>query len=116
MVNNSEIYTIILKLEAKRDQLQREVLDVNEAQILQADYKDRAELFKSHNAIIDVINMQTETIDLLVNELIKSYSKEYVQDLQNTIKKFRAYVKDLGGNPSVINFIKNEDISDAGKH
>lgn len=97
-------------LEAKREQLEKNVLNVNEKQIYQADKADQAELFKAHDAIVDLINYQTDIINIFCNEFTKTYSKEYVQDLQNTISKQRYYIKNLGGNPSNINFIKMEDL------
>jgi uncharacterized protein YqgQ len=110
MINTAYLYELLNKLEANRATLQKNVLDVNEAQIYQADYKDRAELFKSHDAIVNYINDQTDIINMLTNEVTKMYSKEYVKDLQTTISKQRYFIKVLGGNPSNINYIKNDDI------
>jgi hypothetical protein len=110
MLSISYLIEQLDKIELKRIELQKNVLDVNEREIYKADIKEQAELFKAHNAIIDFINYQSEIIVLLVNESTKTYSKEYVQDLQNTITKQRYYIKDLGGNPSNINFIKMQDL------
>jgi hypothetical protein len=110
MLSISYLVEQLDKIELKRIDLQKNVLDVNEREIYKADKKEQAELFKSHDAIIDFINYQSEIIGTLVNEFTKTYSKEYVKDLQDTIAKQRYYIKDLGGNPSNINFIKMQDL------
>lgn len=110
MLNTHEIYRLVLDLEQKRENLQKFILDVNEKQIYEAPVEDRAELFKTHDAIINFINFQTDVINNLTNTLVQSYSKAYVKDLQDTISKQRYYIKQLGGNPSNINFTKMQDL------
>lgn len=111
MLNTHEIYSLILDLEQRRERLQKFVLDVNERQIFEAPIEDRAELFKTHDNIINFINFQTEIVNRLTNTLVQSYSKEYVKDLQDTITKQRYYIKQLGGNPSNLNFVKLKDLN-----
>jgi uncharacterized protein YqgQ len=98
------------RLEMMRDNLQKTVLDANEKAISEAPIEDRKELYKTHDLIIDFINEQTNMINLTVNTIQKMYSKEYVLDLQNTIKKQKFYIQSLGGNNSIISYIKTEDL------
>lgn len=98
------------RLEMMRDNLQKTVLDANEKAISEAPIEDRKELYKTHDLIIDFINEQTNMINLTVNTIQKMYSKEYVLDLQNTIKNQKFYIQSLGGNNSIISYIKNEDL------
>jgi hypothetical protein len=110
MQNTHIIYSLVLDCEKRREELQKFVLDVNERQILEAPKEDRDELYKTHDAIINFINIQTSVINQLTSKIVKSYSKEYVNDLQNTISKQRYYIKQLGGNPSIINYTTLNDI------
>jgi hypothetical protein len=111
MLNTHEIYQLVLDLEQRRENLQKYILDVNERQIFEAPKEDRAELFKTHDAILNFINFQTDVINILTNNLVQSYSKAYVKDLQNTITKQSFYIKQLGGNPSNLNFVTLKDLN-----
>jgi hypothetical protein len=110
MRNTNELYALILELEQKREYLQKYVLDVNERQIIEADIQDRKELYKTHDSILNFIDFQTDIINKLINSFVKSYSKEYVKDLTDTITKQRYYIKQLGGNPSNISYVKLTDL------
>lgn len=111
MLNTHELYTLVLDLEKRRENLQKFILDVNERQIFEANKEDRAELFRTHDAIVNFINFQTDVINTLTNNVVQSYSKSYVKDLQDTITKQRYYIKQLGGNPSNLNFVKLKDLN-----
>jgi glutamate/tyrosine decarboxylase-like PLP-dependent enzyme len=110
MANTYHLQNELLKLESMRTNLQKSVLDVNEKAISQAEIEDRAELYKSHDAIIDFINAQTNVINLCIKHVENMHTKEYVKHLQDTINKQRFYIKNLGGNPSNISYIKCEDL------
>jgi hypothetical protein len=110
MAYTPELNTLLINLEEKRKHLQKNILDVNEKQIFEAPKEDREELFKTHDSIIDFINFQTDVINKLTNNIIQCYTKQYVNDLQDTIKKQRYYIKQLGGNPSIISYVKPSDL------
>lgn len=98
------------KLEIMRNDLQKSVLDVNEKAIAEAPVEDRKELYRTHDNIIDFINAQTNCINLCINIMENMYSKEYVNDLKDTINKQKYYIRNLGGNNSIISYIKNTDL------
>ena len=97
-------------VEKLRVNLQKLVLDVNEKAIADAPTEERQELYKSHDMIIDFINAQTKLIDMCIYEIHHMYSKNYVQDLQDLIRKQKFYIRSLGGNPSILSYIKENDL------
>ena len=100
----------IIKLETARVNLQKNVLDVNERAIADADIDERKELYESHDAIINFINAQTLIINHCVYQIQTMHTDAYVNDLKNLIKKQKYYIELLGGNPSNLNYILNSDI------
>lgn len=107
---NNYILERLQQAETKRKLLEKNVLNENEKAIHAADKEYQKELFFAHDAIVDFINFQTETINILINQNSKLYSKNYVDDLLNLTRKQRAYIIGLGGNPSVLNFITINDL------
>lgn len=110
-MNTAEIQHLLVQINTHLEHLQKSVLDVNEQNILQCPKDDQPELFAAHDAIINFINIQQQAISKLAFNLNKSYSKKYVDDLKDTIAKQRKYIEVLGGNPSIINHIKMEDLN-----
>lgn len=88
-----------------------EIIEPNQKEINQiTDYKERQQLQEAHNKLVLFINQQSDLIDELIKKLATAPDKREVQYLQKYIKHARAYIKNLGGNPSVLNYIKDQDI------
>lgn len=110
MTNIHQLKYELQNLEKLRVNLQKLVLDVNEKAIADSPVEERQELYKSHDMIIDFINAQTRLIDMCVYQIQTMYSKQYVSDLQDLIKKQKFYIQNLGGNPSILSYITANDL------
>jgi hypothetical protein len=110
MTNIYQLQYELQKLEKMRVDLQKLVLDANESAIADASPGERQELYKSHDMIIDFINAQSSVLRLCIGQIQQMYSKKYVHDLQQLISKQKFYIKQLGGNPSLLNYITENDL------
>ena len=92
------------------NQLWNEIIDTNQANIKQeTDYHTRMQLQQKHDRLVELINKQFDCFyalhslasDMPTNNQL-AWQKEYT-------KALRKYIKDLGGNPSIVNFTLKSD-------
>ena len=74
------------------------------------DFKDRQILQATQNKIIAYVNEQSEAIEYLLKQLAKAPTVEQINYYKRYCNEARFYIKNLGGNPSNLNFIMNKDI------
>jgi len=73
------------------------------------DYKERQILQATQNKIVSFINQQSDLIEYLLKNLSQSYTKEQIDFYKKYNRAAKAYIRNLGGNPGNLNFIKESD-------
>lgn len=110
-MNTYLIETIIQKHNISYEKFWREVLELNQTEINNiTDYKERQILQATQNKIIAYINEQSDTIEFLLEKLAKAPSQEQINYYKKYCTQARFYIKNLGGNPSNLNYIKDSDL------
>jgi sensor domain CHASE-containing protein len=109
-MNTYLIQNIINKHNTSYSNFWNEILDENQKQIDSTiDYNDRQILQATQNKIITFINEQSNMIEVLCKQLASSPTVEQVNYLKRYNSAAKAYIRNLGGNPSNLTFIKESD-------
>jgi hypothetical protein len=78
--------------------------------ILKLPKEEQSTHWKNYNLIKDYVDNSHQVIFDMVTELHPLPSQQSIKDLHLTIIKLRRYIEDLGGNPSIVNYIKLSDL------
>ena len=106
-----QINQILLKQNAKYQKFWSDVLDINQININNTtDYNERQILQATQDKIALYINEQSDTIEYLLKELAKAPTKSELEYYKHYAKHARYYIQNLGGNVSILNYIKDTDL------
>jgi hypothetical protein len=109
-MNTYLIEQIIDKQNKNYSTFWHDVIDENQKEINTiTDYKERQILQATQNKIVSYINQQSDLIEYLLKNLAQSYTKEQIEYYKKYNRAAIAYIRNLGGNPSNLNFIKDTD-------
>lgn len=88
-----------------------EILEPNQINIkLEADFELKDQLQKQHNRLCILINMQHDVFEAIINIINDLPSQQQLNWYKDYSRLLRKSIKDLGGNPSNINFSKINDL------
>ena len=109
-MNTYLIENILAKQNNNYNSFWNDVLDENQKQINNtSDLNERQILQATQNKIVTYINQQSDLIEYLLKDLAKSPTVEQVNYLKRYNAAAKAYIRNLGGNPSNLSFIKESD-------
>ena len=110
-MNIHELNNILLNHNKQYQNFWTTVMDSNQSEINSTtDYNDRKLLQATQDKIAIYINEQSDLIEFLVKELAKAPQKSELEYYKRYAKQARYYIKNLGGNPSILNHITDADI------
>jgi hypothetical protein len=110
-MTNYELNEILKSHFAKYTQIWDDVLMPNQAQIFNTtDYKEKQLLQATQDKLAVYINTQSNLVEFLVKELAKAPQKSELDYYKRYAKQARYYIKNLGGNPSILNHITDADL------
>lgn len=110
-MNIHELNLILNKANAKYQKIWTEVLEPNQREINNTtDFKERQILQATQDKIAVYVNEQSELIEYLITQLAKAPTVSELDYYKRYAKQARHYIKNLGGNPSILNFIKDTDL------
>lgn len=92
------------------DLVDRKVLDPYKTEILRLSPNEQKLEWYKYTLINNLITQSIETISLMHDQINTMHTAQEVAELKLYITKLRAYIRDLGGNPSVINYILKTDL------
>lgn len=79
-------------------------------EIKQLPYDDQKDYWRKLYVIKNYLDSADDCIKQLHSELFNAPSTTQINDYKNTIKKMAGYIQRLGGDPSIINYIKDSDL------
>lgn len=92
------------------DLVDRKVLDPYKTEILRLPHNEQKTEWYKYTLINNLITQSIETVSLMHDQINTMHTAQEVAELKLYITKLRAYIRDLGGNPSVINYILKTDL------
>ena len=92
------------------DLVDEKVLEQYRIQIKQLPFDEQKKEWYKYNLIDTLISQSLETV-IMMNEYLSTMHthKEFISQ-ENYIQALRKYIKELGGNPSSINYYKLSDL------
>ena len=110
-MTHNEINYLLKKHAQAYNEIFDSVIKPNQSEINNiTDRREREALQAQLNKYTNYINKQSELIELFAQVLAEAPTKSEYKYLQNYAKQARAYIRNLGGNPSIISYIKNTDL------
>ena len=88
----------------------RKVLDPYKTEILRLPPDQQKPEWYKYTLINNLIIQSIETTSLMHDLISTMHTAQEVAEMKLYITKLRAYIRDLGGNPSVINYILKTDL------
>lgn len=108
---NYKINHIQSKFSRSYDQLWSDIIEPNQKLINSIDdYQEGKTLQEKHNKLCSLINEQYDSFYALLNELDNSIDKREFEIQKRYILRLKKYIRDLGGNPSNVNFSTDNDL------
>lgn len=108
---NYKINHIQSRFNSVYDQLWSDIIEPNQKLINSIDdYQEAKTLQEKHNKLCILINQQYDSFYALLNELSQSVDKREYESQKRYILQLKKYIRDLGGNPSNVNFSTDNDL------
>ena len=102
--SNSEVLDKYIEL------VDHKVLDPYKTEILRLPPDQQKPEWYKYTLINNLITQSIETTSLMHDLISTMHTAQEVAEMKLYITKLRAYIRDLGGNPSVINYILKTDL------
>lgn len=110
-MNIDVLNQILTKHNAHYHKIWSEVLEPNQREINNiTDYKERQTLQATHDKIAQYVNEQSDLIEYLIRHLAKAPTVSELEYYKRYARQARYYIKNLGGNPSTLNYINDSDL------
>jgi hypothetical protein len=88
----------------------QKVLDPYKTEILRLPPDQQKSEWYKYTLINNMITQSIETVSMMHDQINTMHTAQEVAEMRLYITKLRAYIRDLGGNPSVINYILKTDL------
>jgi len=105
-----EINEIINNLSIKQDNIFKNFIYPNERAIATLPAEQQKPAYTEHDAIVGFINYQTDVINYLLLQLEKRPTQSQYEFKKRHLKQALYYIEKLGGNPSILSYIKSSDL------
>ena len=102
---------ILIKQNREYQKFWTEILEPNQREINNTtDYSERKALQATQDKIAAYINEQSDLIEYLLKQLATAPTRSELDYYKRYVKQARYYIKQLGGNTSVLNYTKDSDL------
>lgn len=105
----AEINQTINTLSVKQNKVFNEFIYPNEKYINSLPAENQEQAYKEHDAIVGFINYQTDVINYLLLQLDKRPTAAQYEFRKRHLEQALYYIKQLGGDSSILNYVKNSD-------
>ena len=110
-MNIDVLNQLLIKHNKEYQNFWTEILEPNQRLINETtDYRERQILQSTQDKIAAYINEQSDLVERLIGLLAVAPDKKEIEYYKRYCKQARYYIKNLGGNPSLLNFIKETDL------
>ena len=104
------IFSNIEELENYIDLVDAKVLEPYKTDIMRLPQADQKADWYKYTLINNLITQSRETVSLLTEQVNTMHSQQEMKDCKQYIAALKKYIRDLGGNPSIVNYILKTDL------